>query len=73
MLLKIMQMLLIERGTGETNLISIALQYLKQIPCLIIKINWRIYRSIDETKVWDVLLFLRTKSLIHLFKKQQNL
>ena len=48
--LKIMQMLLRGRGTGKKNLISIALQYLKQIPCLIIKINWQIYRSlVDET------------------------
>ena len=34
----------------EKKLISIDLQYFKQIPCLIIKINWRIYRSlVDET------------------------
>ncbi|MGI9010861.1 MAG: hypothetical protein ACR2F1_06715 [Nitrososphaeraceae archaeon] len=44
-----MQMLLRGRGTGETNLISIALQYLKQIPCLIIKLIGEFSGLLDET------------------------
>ena len=35
----------------EKKLISISLQYFKQLSCLIIKINWQIYRSlVDETE-----------------------